>query len=210
MIDIRYYVFFIRFTITAFVIIGAVLLFGSAEWFPDFYNPTFMGVWALISALLIVAPVVLFKSDDPKKMRAAVGLQMGLTLALIFNGFGALGLYQLFKLGIPYDKIVHFLSSLILTVSFANFVWLWFGIHSKKLVVFVLFFALLVGIGWEGLEFSLDFLFGTNTLGINGEYIIWDSTVDIIMDILGILFGFLIFIHKIHGKSKFRLLTNKL
>lgn len=206
----NYYIFFIRFTIAVFVIAGFVLLFGPSEWFPDFYHPKFMGIWALINALLIAAPVIVFKSKNPKEMHAAVGLQMGLTLALILNGLGALGFYQLFRWGVPYDKIVHFSASLILTVAFANFVWLWFGVQSKKLIVFVLFFSLLAGVGWEGLEFSFDFLFGTKTLGLNGEHIIWDSIVDIIMDVFGILLGFLIFIHKIYGKSRFRIVDDKL
>jgi len=199
------YGIFIRFAVIVFVVAGIILLFGPAEYFPSFYNPLFMGVWSLINALLIIAPVIIFKSNNQEKMQSAIGLQMGFTLALILNGFGAVGFYQLFRFGIPYDKIVHFTASLILTASFANFVWIWFGVHSRKLAIFVLFFAILAGFGWEGLEFSFDYLFGTKTLGLNGGHIFWDSSWDIIMDFFGIVIGFLIFEYKIKGIGKFKI-----
>jgi len=49
------------------------------------------------------------------------------------------------------------------------------------------------GLAWEILELDFDLIFKTKTLGLNGNYVTWDSSVDIVMNMLGIFAALCIF-----------------
>ena len=55
---------FARIVSALFIIGGLVLLFGKSDWFPDFYNPVFMGSMGFISAFLVVSPRVFLEPKN--------------------------------------------------------------------------------------------------------------------------------------------------
>jgi len=123
----------IRFTSLIFILAGLILLFSSKDIFPNFYNPAFMGISSLFSAFIIMVPELVLRSETKLKNDAIIIFQLGLTLAIILNGLGSLGMYQLFEWGFQYDKLTHFLSSMVLGFVFANVLAVWRDMNIKKL-----------------------------------------------------------------------------
>ena len=183
---------FIQFSVIVFIIAGLALTLGSREWFPDFYNPIFMGSIAFVSAFLILAPQFIFCSKEEEKKEVVIKLQKFIAISLLISGIGALGFYKLYEIGFEYDKFAHFIISLLGVVVFTNFINKWYKFTIKKSLFISIGFILIVGFLWEPLELFSDWLFKTQTLGLYGEYIIKDTAIDIIMNIIGILSGSII------------------
>ncbi|MBI4920056.1 hypothetical protein HY838_02105 [Candidatus Azambacteria bacterium] len=181
---------FINFTIAVFLVFGLVLIFGKREWFPDFYNPHFMGIASFMSALAVILPKFIFRSKDFKKQEAVLNLQAIFSAALLLNGTGSLGLYKLYLVGFEYDKAVHFLVPFFLFIAITNFAGDWYGLNSQKILVFSGIFILIGGFIWEFLEAIADIFLKTQTMGFYGQEIIKDTIVDNVFNFLGIIAGF--------------------
>lgn len=172
-----------------FAIAGAILILGKTEWFPDFYNPDFMGGAAFLTVILILLPVVIFRTNNTKKKDARRNLQIKIAIALIFNAFGALGLFKLYEVGFEYDKFVHFLVAFILSGEVCHFFRVWYGWNRKKAMAISAAIILISGIGWEPVEFLLDIIFGTQTFGLFGKEVLRDTLADIFCSFLGVFLG---------------------
>jgi len=112
--------------------------------------------------------------------------QLALAAAIGLNGLGGLGLYKLYQLGIPYDKIMHFVVPLILFMTGISLLKYRFS-KTKKTAVIIM--ALLIFSGsllWEGIEVLQDRVFGTKTAGVYGEDYEQDTILDIVSDVCGI------------------------
>lgn len=179
---------FIRVSIILLLVSGVILLFGNRDLFPRTYNPTFMGVMALLQVLLLVVPSYLFYSNDPVKQRHIVNLQLSLILVFFLNNIGALGLYHLYYENFQYDKIVHFLNSFFLLLAATYFFAGWFPLTHSRAMKIALAILLLGGVGWEILEIGLDWLFGTATvgLGVKGHLKTLDTILDIVFNGAGV------------------------
>lgn len=177
---------FINFSIVVFIIIGIVLLLGKNSWFPEFYNPAYMGIFSFISALLLYYSKRIFyklSQVDSEKLQSIIAS------ALILNGFGSLGLFKLYTLGFEYDKLAHFIVPLIFTVNFAGILNKLRGLTFNQSLIAVSISIFLLGLLWEIFEFSSDILFGTETFGIYGKEMFRDTIQDILANALGILAG---------------------
>lgn len=100
---------FLKFSSTLLVLIGLFLLVSPSEWFPDFYNPIFMGILALISPILIYLPRFILTKSTPQKRKLILDMRSIIAFALLVNFAGELGLFQLYRYGFEYDKFAHFI-----------------------------------------------------------------------------------------------------
>jgi len=170
-----------------FIYAGFILLLGEKVWFPDFYNPVFMGTMSLVCAALIWLPRFILNPKNEKQEKVLDLLQTGLAFTLIIGSLGSLGLFQLYKIGIQYDKMVHFLNSFIFTAILVKLLVDWVGISLKKALIVAILVVSLGGVLWEGFEFWGDYMFGTQMLGHYGEFITEDTNLDLLMNSLGII-----------------------
>jgi hypothetical protein len=173
-----------------FVIAGLILFFGNREWFPDFYNPKFMAVMAFLSSFLIFLPRLIFRTNgDFEKQRELNFLQTVLAAILLLNGLGSLGLFQLYKIGFEYDKLLHFVVPFISVITIGRFGFRRYGWNFKKSIVLAASIVFLGGLIWELFEYFGDYFFETQMLGYYGEFIVKDTVWDLIFNTLGIAVG---------------------
>lgn len=178
---------FIKIAFYSFIILGLVLLLGKKSWWPDFYNPIFLGWVFLVCAFLIRLPKYIFKTNNQCKQGAVIMLSAAIALALILNGLGELYLYKLYQYGIQYDKLIHFSTTFMSVVVLASFLEIWFEQPFKKAVGLAIFIVLAGGLIWEVFEFSSDLFFKTSEFGVYGQYKFSDTIFDILSDILGVV-----------------------
>ncbi len=176
---------FLKISIWLFLIAGFVLLVGDKKWFPDFYDPEFFALGSLASAFAILLPAFIFHSNDQKKKESLLNFQIALSASLMLNGAGALGLFQLYKIGFEYDKLVHFAVAFTATMALSYFLFRWHDLDFKKSVILSAMLLIFAGFVWELFEFLTDLILGTKTFGIYGMDIERDTKLDLIFDVLG-------------------------
>lgn len=204
-----------KFIAAVFIIAGLILIFGKREWFPDFYRPQFMGIIALLSAFLIVLPSLIFSArggfafgekpspEELNKQKSLNLLQAVLVAGLALNSLGALGLFQLYKIGFEYDKLLHFVVPFLSVMAFSRFGLDWYGWSLKKSIILSTVLVILGGFFWEFFEFFGDRLFKTEMSGYYGKFIIKDTIWDLAMNFFGVIGGILSFIFiKKHGVDR--------
>lgn len=170
-----------------------ILILGPRKWFPEFYEPRFMGLMILISAFLPYLPPKILNVDTNRKKIAMKKFQGMLAISLTLNGLGELGLYKMYEvIGFPYDKLAHFLVSMILTFGAYYLLRVWGKISLYKSILASLFLVLVLGLVWEMLEALSDFTLHTKIWGYYGNHLWEDTFGDIISDILGSLVGAMI------------------
>ena len=174
--------FFPKFTAALFAAIGLLLLVTPRSWWPGFYDLPYMG----IAALVCVGAIMLFwKVPTLQTMLAAI---------LLLNGLGDLGLYELYKIGFEYDKLVHFLSPAIGVAMGSKFLMARYGLSIKKSLAITFTVAAIVSVGWEVFELIADGTFGTHLSGVYGSYVSEDTRHDLFSDVFGMFAGSLMFI----------------
>ena len=156
---------------------GAVLLVAPHSWWPEYYDVTYMGIAALVCAAAI--------------RLAPSALKAPLAIILLLNASGDLGLYQLYRYGIEYDKIIHFASILIATLALSRIL----GVRRAVLIVIA---ASLV---WESFEFFMDQYFKTRLFGVYHLFILRDTIMDALFDVMGLVTAYLFLRLKSRRKS---------
>lgn len=187
---------FINLSLALMIIAGLALLFGKADWFPNFYLPKFMGFMSFASALLIILPKIIFQPQDEKKKEALIKFQFYIALALMLNGLGSLGLFQLYRYGLPYDKMLHFIIPFMITIWLTRFICAWWNWEFKKAIATAAVLIMIGGISWEILEYLSDLLLKTKSFGIYGEYINKDTIMDILFNTFGIITGVIVLLKR--------------
>lgn len=178
---------FVKLALWAYALTALGLALGRREWFPEFYNPKFMAVAALLSGFIIILPELLFSSSTEEERRERDTVQSHLALGLILNGWGGLGLYRLYQFGFPYDKLMHFVTPVILTLAFTRFWHRRFGWRPGVSLWRTSAAGFILGIVWELTEAFSDLKFGTQTWGNYRQHIVEDTFIDLAMNGLGIL-----------------------
>jgi len=195
---------FISFTksvIAVYILAAAILFLGSAGLFPDFYQPKLMASLALVSALIVALPRLVFRPETSREKKIVERMQIIIAVGLIINGIGGLGLYKTSLITIPYDKLAHFVTPFIFTVGLAYFLRDW---YRKKIKDAFLYAALIVFVGgfvWEVAEGYSDNFFGTALLGGGTGNIVEDTVLDLAMNVLGVAAGISYLINK-NGVAK--------
>ena len=176
--------YFPKFAIGFFVVSGVVLLATPHSWWPTFYDLPYMG-WA---ALVCAAAIFSFEVG-PLKNPKVRPLQTALAVILLLNASGDMGLYELYRYGFEYDKIIHFISPLIATLALAKI----FGFRRAIVLVIV------GAVAWELFEFLADTFIKTHLFGVYRQQIFRDTLTDLAMNLLGILGAFCY--HRWNSKS---------
>jgi hypothetical protein len=176
------------------VLVGIALLVLPISWFPAFYDVRYMGIAAIVSALAIIAvPFYLHvPQSEPGAMQknyAVDTFQFFLTLAVMSNALGDLGLYQLYKVGFEFDKVIHFLNPFLAVLVVSYLLEYRFGKLRNYAIAMTVMIVLLSGIVWELFEFTADQVLGTRIYGINGLNVNADTTFDLMFDTLGAISG---------------------
>lgn len=158
--------YFPKFAIIFFLLSGAILLFTPHAWWPSFYDLPYMGIAALVCAVLIyIAPE---------------HLKTPLAVILLLNASGDLGLYELYRYGFEYDKVIHLVSPTIATLVLARYL----GIRRAILIV------LGTALAWEFFEYICDALIKTHLFGVYRQHVWSDTMWDLIMNTLGVTIAF--------------------
>ncbi len=147
---------------------GGVLLVSPKIWWPTYYDLPYMG-YAGIACALVVA--LLYKVPQ---------IQLGFAIIFALNASGDLGLYELYRHGFEYDKVIHVLSPMIMTIVLARYWGSW-----KKAVGVVLMCA----IGWELYEFLADAILKTHLFGVYRHQVLRDTIMDLVMNVIGMGIG---------------------
>lgn len=151
-----------KYAIAFFVVAGLVLLITPHPWWPSFYDLPYMGIAALVCAGLVWIVPDQFKTP--------------LAIILLLNASGDLGLYELYRFGFQYDKIIHLTSSLIATLVLARVL----GFRRAALIVIA------AGIAWELFEFVMDRYFKTRLFGVYHLFVWQDTMVDAVCNLMGV------------------------
>lgn len=184
----------IKFSIAVFIIAGFIMILGKREWFPDFYTPLFAGTMSFVSAFLIFLPKILFKTENPAKEKYITELQAFVSIALLLNGAGALGLFQLYKIGFQYDKLIHFTVPFLMAIEGVRLFNIFKENSFKKSLIKGSLWVFTGGVVWEILEFFSDLIFKTKTWGVYGNYVWADTIGDLSFNLIGIIAAIFILI----------------
>lgn len=189
---------FIKYSLAVYVFAG-IVLFATAEWdtLPDFYMPYLMGLLALVSAFLIVLPqMVLRNRNTPEKEKVLIYFQAAIAFGLLINGAGGLGLYKLYLVGFPYDKLTHFVTPFVFTFAFTYLFKDWFSKSFKYSLISSAILVLIGGFLWEGLEYTSDAFLGTHLFGGGSSEVYADTIGDIIANFLGVFAAIAVLVKK--------------
>jgi hypothetical protein len=127
--------------------------------------------------------------DAERKNRAADILQFMAALAVMADFIGALGLYQLYQIGIPYGYILHFSVPLFATIMLSMFINQRYAVRPVYSIVWAFLIIILCGIIWEGIENFADHFFGTHLAGPDQSTATNVSVLDVYVDAAGAAIG---------------------
>lgn len=190
---------FLRFAVLGFIIFGTFFLladFLDFRWLPDFYAPGLFGIASFLFAFGIVFLSMIFRPVPSETMKFPLNFQRAVAITFILGGLGSLGLFQLYKFGFEYDKLVHFTTAFVLSASFAGLISARCNIEFKRAVMLAAVAVVAAGFVWELAEFAMDAFLKTKTFGIYGMEIGKDTIVDILMNTLGTVSGVIILTRK--------------
>ncbi len=173
--------------------VGFVLLIVPTAWFPSYYDTRFMGVFMIVGVIGIAFIPLLLPSHRLKDRPYTTTdvFRATLIVSILGDALGSLGLYQLYKVGISYDKILHFVTPFILTLSLSVIILK--SYHKTPLTAVAIAFAIVVicAIDWELFEATCDNIFHTHLTGVYHTDIYNDTKHDLIFDGLGAISGVL-------------------
>lgn len=181
---------FVNITIYAMAAAGLILVVFPVRWFPSFYDVRYMGWVGLIEAVLIgLLPLSMLVPDSApgadKKNNAARSFQFLLAFTFLGNALGDLGLYQLYKVGFQFDKLLHFCIPFLLVAVFTIILQDRFKVRRSYAIFFAFVLALACGVGWEVFEFVADHIANTHISGLYGFDVLNDTKWDLTFDVFG-------------------------
>jgi hypothetical protein len=166
---------------------GLMFLSLPVNIWPKFYNPGFFGFTSIVSAVSIILLNKIFRAGDNCQRDAVMFLRLSITIAIMLNLFGELYLYQLYRYGFQYDKVLHFISPILILVSLVS---LGQAIYHSPKAILIRNSVMIVLIGsvlWEVMEFVSDIIFKTTEFGIYGQQKFTDTSFDILFDVIGVV-----------------------
>jgi hypothetical protein len=167
-------------------IVALVLLAGKREWWPGFYSPYLFGFAFLLSALMIRISSFAFRPLSGQDRVEAVFLRFVIAFSLTLNALGELYLYQLYRFGLQFDKLVHFSVAFLFVIAIANYDQAHYGFDSRKALREAVTIVFICSILWEAAEYLSDALFNTKEFGMYGQNKFYDTLFDLIADLFGV------------------------
>lgn len=172
-----------------FVITGLVFMMAPSDYFPAYYHQELIGIVSLLTPILLGLPRWTLPIETESQKRLVAKMERNILVILLLGGAGELGLFQLYRYGLEYDKLLHFVIPWIMTASFSIIAQTWWHFPRRKALLFSAILVFGSGIVWECLEAVSDILFGTAVWGVYGNHIPEDTLKDILYNGLGIAFG---------------------
>lgn len=180
-----------------YIFIALIICFGAATF--EFLSEGSLAVlipYGLINPILILTPRFLIKRLLEKKGVTGTGwlvrAEALLLLVILFNALGSLFFHAL---GFQYDRFLHFMMGFVCVPSAVIYFSVFFRIagrhaSSKNKLLFVTFTSVFVALfAFEGLQFSLDTVFGSNLFSDAVQPIFIDFWEDIFFGFTGALLG---------------------
>lgn len=180
---------------------GFILLLLPVPWFPGFYDVRFMGWAALVEAALIYfLPKAFHVTDDAsnsvRKNHVVHLFQALLAFSFFVSALGDLGLYQLYKYGIQYDKALHLSIPLAAVFVIALVVQERFEVRVGYAALSAFLFVIFCAVSWEVIEYVADHFLKTHIDGVYGLNVSSDTKLDLLFDLLGSIIGSVLFWHR--------------
>ena len=183
------------------LIAGIIIIVVPITWLPSFFDGRYLGWSMLIGVLTIYILPTFIKvpvntPDAARKNRAAEILQYLLTIAIVANALGSLGLYELYKYNFPYSYILHVIIPLICTLLLSIVIALRWQIRSLNATIIACWLIIFCGIAWEIFENYSDNVWGTHlaVLGIGDTNN--TTVINLIQDTIGAIIGAVIVLLK--------------
>ncbi len=188
---------FVKISLYILFSIGIVALILPVRWFPDFYDVRYLGVGTLSAALMIIVLPKLIKVETThaqahQKNHAATMFEFLLSTIFLSNALGDIGLYQLYIIGLPFDKFLHFLMPLLSVIILSLVLHQHLEIRPYYSIALATMTVMSCVIDWEFYEYTMDTIFNTRLFGIYGTEINLDTKYDIIGGAAGSFIGALI------------------
>lgn len=186
---------FVTVSLILLTISGFIFLLAPREFFPSFYDIHYMG-WAALAGVLgiILLPQALRVSPQApqaaQKNRAADLFQYLLLYAVLFNAAGDLGLYELYKVGFEFDKVLHFFTPLMSVFLVSQIVQGRFAVSISKAGYIAFGLTILCMSMWELYEYVADIFLQTHLYGNYGSDVYNDTKFDLLFGLLGSVAGF--------------------
>jgi hypothetical protein len=164
------------------------------SWLPSFYDVRYLG-WSMIlgaSTIYLLPAAIRVPVNSPdaaRKNRAAELLQYLLTIAIVTNALGSLGLYELYQDGIPYSYILHVIIPLISALLLSMVINLRWQIRILQATIIAFCLIIFCSIAWEVFENYSDYVWDTH-LAVLGMASTENTTViNLIQDTIGAAIG---------------------
>ncbi len=203
---------FIRISIYFLITCGIILLVFPVSWFPSFYDVRYMGWAGLVGAVAIfflpkTLRVLPETQQAEKKNKAADFFQFGLAIAVMNNALGDMGLYQLYKIGFEYDKLIHFATTFLAILFLSIILCERFDVSVFNSILIAFVFVIACAVLWEIFEFTSDFFWKTHIFGVYSFDKIHDTKFDLLFGIIGASAGALVAAFKERKKAPIKKLN---
>lgn len=180
----------IDYSVLIFFCAGLIFLLLPVSWFPDFYDVRYMGWAAMASAVIVKFLPLAIRAqqgspDLDKKNRAVDLFKFLIIFSLASNAFGDLGLYQLYRVGLEFDKLLHFVAPFVGASIIFIILTDRFDFSSTNAIAASFLIVITLSAGWEIYEQLADRLFKTRIAGAYGLNVNADTRMDIIFDFMG-------------------------
>ncbi|MDP2629525.1 MAG: hypothetical protein Q8P45_02370 [Candidatus Harrisonbacteria bacterium] len=184
---------FLKLSFSLFILLGLFLTTLPKEFFPDWLVLPLSGIGAFLFAFLMLLPRIFYKTtmNTPlEKDQAITKLQTYAAIGFLMSYGGTLGLFRLYLVGFPYDKLIHFIFPLLASIAIIEFLYYWYNRGVFYAAFYGLAAVLLIAIGWELAEYFSDLYLGTKSFGQLGTDFFRDTLWDGILNVVGMTSGF--------------------
>ncbi len=166
------------------------MLLLPTHWFPSFYDVRYVGYASFLGAFLILflpamIRVAQYVPNAHKKNQAVDSFEFFISFTFMGNALGDLGLYQLYRIGFEFDKLLHFvipgIAIYMLTILFYHR----FEMQYSYALLAALLLTIFGSVTWELYEYASDYFFRTHIFGVDGFDVTNDTAFDLLFDIGG-------------------------
>lgn len=177
-------------SVLIFFCAGLIFLLLPISWFPDFYDVRYMGWSAMASAVIVKYLPMAIRAPQgspgfEQKNRAVDLFKFLIIFSLASNAFGDLGLYQLYRVGLEFDKLLHFIAPFVGVSIIFIILTDRFDFSAANAIAASFLIVMALSAGWEIYEQIADRLFKTRIAGEYGLNVNADTRMDIIFDFMG-------------------------
>ncbi len=147
---------------------------------------------SLLAPLLINLPIFAYKRITWVRTKYNINLlKFCIGTSLLFLILSASGAIYLWYIPIEFDLYVHFIENFLASFLIVLFISMYRekkkGSHleAKRAGWLIFWFSIGIAVSWELYQFTCDMVFGTRTWFDPFQWILWDTTSDALLGIIG-------------------------